>query len=440
MSAFLSVACDWVHQPAATDELELRTWCMLGIRVAGRTVTRVWDRAMQQERAHVYVPAFPIAEWIVLNWWALLNEPCRTPVIPRTANGDMPWIKRHCLRCADSALLLPALYFYNDGRGIGVEWQADQRDNLPHLPGEFVDGNCDRLDKDLTESALAEFVNAVLAQVKGLAEERVQATLATWHAIQNADIDETRFCIAAGRLGLDPYDPSQVTDDLADFLETGLGDPEELLVRDLTEVADARTIAAQWNWVQEASRAQQLGPGPTSNAIGQPAAKDSPFRFGYELAARVREAAGLAPTQAIGSVHEVGQLVTNSLLETPDQNHIPGQELHAIVGWNPRRRIVIAGPRLPRHDNQRFLDARGLYHALFTCESSHRLVTRAYTWDQQSSRAFAAELLAPREALRDRAPKSADSAAVERLAREFVVSTRLIENQLENAGVTVVDE
>jgi len=101
---------------------------------------------------------------------------------------------------------------------------------------------------------------------------------------------------------------------------------------------------------------------------------------------------------------------------------------------------VIAGPRPSRTDTQRFLDARGLYHGLFTCDSSQRLVTRAYTWDQEASRAFAAELLAPRAALTARTPERADHAAVEQLAREFAASTKVVENQLENAGVTIVDE
>ena len=440
MSPFLSVECDPVHQPAAADPVERRTWCMLGIRVAGRTVTRVWDRALQQERSYLYVPAFPIAEWIVLNWWVLLNEPCPTLEVPRASGFHMPWTKRHCLRCADSALLLPALYFFNDGRGIGVEWQADPRDTLPHFPGEFVDGNRDHLDSIVTENALAEFVNRVFAQVKDLADDRVQATLATWQAIRNADADETKFCVAAGRLGIDPYDAGQMPGGLANFLETGLDDPGQPLVRDLTEAAEPGAIEDQWYWVKEASNAFQLGPSPELSTFAQHAVTSSSFRYGYQLAERVRDAAGLTPAQTVPSVLDVGQRVANAVLETPNENHVPGHNLHAIVGWTQNRHIVIAGPRPPRRDNQRFLDARGLYHGLFACDSSQRLVTRAYTWDQQASRAFAAELLAPREALSARTPEGADRAAVEKLAQEFVVSTRVIENQLKNAGVAIVDE
>ena len=67
-------------------------------------------------------------------------------------------------------------------------------------------------------------------------------------------------------------------------------------------------------------------------------------------------------------------------------------------------------------------------------------MTRAFTWDQQASRAFAAELLAPQAALIARAPGNADPSKVEELAKEFGASTVLIEKQLENAGVTLLDE
>ena len=67
-------------------------------------------------------------------------------------------------------------------------------------------------------------------------------------------------------------------------------------------------------------------------------------------------------------------------------------------------------------------------------------MTDAYTWDQQVSRAFAAELLAPRNALTARTPEQADRAMVEELARAFETSTILIEKQLANAGVTLVDD
>ena len=75
MSRFLSIECDPIDQPAADDPVERRTWCAFRMRVGGRTVTRMWDKTLGEERSLLYLPAFPIAQWLVENWWALLNEP-----------------------------------------------------------------------------------------------------------------------------------------------------------------------------------------------------------------------------------------------------------------------------------------------------------------------------------------------------------------------------
>lgn len=82
------------------------------------------------------------------------------------------------------------------------------------------------------------------------------------------------------------------------------------------------------------------------------------------------------------------------------------------------------------------MNARSVFHALATSRESQRLVTNAFSWDQKASRAFAAELLAPRQALIDRVSEStADPQTVRNLSREFRASTYVIERQLENVGV-----
>ena len=113
VSKSLSFDFDPIDQPAATDPAERQTWCSLGIRIGSRHVSRIWDKSLQSERTRLYVPAFPIAEWLVHNWWAILNELPRLEKVPQYAVDvrQMEWLSRHCLRSADSALLLPALSF-----------------------------------------------------------------------------------------------------------------------------------------------------------------------------------------------------------------------------------------------------------------------------------------------------------------------------------------
>jgi len=440
MSKFLSIECDPIDQPAATDPVERGTWCALSIRVSGRTVTRIWDKARQAERSLIYVPAFPIVEWLVTNWWTLLNEPLRTAELPKASAAHLPWIKRHCLRSAESGLLLPALYLFNDGRRIRAEWQADERDGFPNMPGEFTDSGFDIIENAATEDALAEFVSEVLRRVDGLSDERVDALKENWRAIRGANAEETHFCVAAGRMGLDPYDPSQMRDEVASFIESALTDPDLPLARDLTEAAEADSVVEQWSWVQKSSKTWKLGPIRKPPPIQAGDAGLSPSQHGYRLAAEVREAAGQDPSLPLMSVESLAKAVSGGPFHAHDQNHGPGSRVQAVVGWTVNNEIRLAGPRPTRPDSERFLDARGLYHALFDCVRSERLVTRAFTWDQQASRAFAAELLAPQAALVARVSGNADRSKVEELAGEFRASTVLIEKQLENAGVTLVDE
>jgi hypothetical protein len=441
MSKSLTIECDPIDQPAVADPVERRTWCALRIRIAGRTVTRILDRELGEERAQLYVPAFPLAEWVVSNWWALLNEPCRTetPLGPSAARSDRPWIKRHCLRSAESGLLLPALYLYNDGHNIHAEWQADERDTLPNMPGEFVDSGFDHLEIGATEEVLSRFVSEVLGRLQGLNDARVDELKSRWQAVNDADAEEKKFCVAAGRMGVDPYDPAEMSDSLAAFLEQSLGDPDVPWVRDLTEVAASDSVARQWSWVQEVIRGLQLGPMKRPSPFQAPVAGPSPSHYGYKLAASMRHHAGLAPEKPLPSVEDLAQAVTGAPLHMELRNHVPGRGIRAVVGWAPSG-VFVAGPVSKHSDNQRFLVARGLYHGLFSSTKSERLVTEAFTWDQQASRAFAAELLAPQRALLARTSEPVDRSRIEELANEFQASSIVIEKQLENAGVPVLED
>ena len=123
------------------------------------------------------------------------------------------------------------------------------------------------------------------------------------------------------------------------------------------------------------------------------------------------------------------------------RNHLPTRSVRAAVGWRQGREPVVAGPVLPRKDSQRFLEARGLYHAAHACGQGPRLITAAHTWDQQASRVFAAELLAPRAGLLADIPSELNMSAEDwealtaRLSKKYLVSMQVIEHQLENAGV-----
>lgn len=440
MSIFLSLKSDPISQPAAEDPLERLTWCSLRIQVGSRFASRLWDKCLEDERDYIDIPAFPLAEWLIKNWWSLFNELCpgnSIPSNPTISSAWLRWTRRHCLRAADSSLLLPKLFIYTDGYNILAESHADRPGSLPNMPGEFLNEGIAEIDPVDTEAALAKFIKQTINRVEGVASDRATRAAGQWNAIENADPEEVGFCKLAGRMGLDPYDPEEMTEDLTTFFEVVLTDADDPLVRDLTEAAKPESVESQWNWVREASQALHLRPRSVELPFELPARRASPAEYGYELARRVRAFADVAEAP-IESVEKTASAVMRRGFEVIHRNHIPGKEIKAIVGETNSGKLVVAGPESHAPYNRRFMSARGLFHVLATSQSSQRLVTGAYSLDQKASRAFAAEFLAPQRALLNRlAGSSADPETVESLSNEFQASSFVIQWQLENAGVAL---
>ena len=307
---------------------------------------------------------------------------------------------------------------------------------MPNMPGEFISDGVEQLDRPATEASLAQFINHTLSRVENIQVDRLDQVVGQWRAIENADVDEHAFCRLAGRMGIDPYNPDELTTELAEFLES-LARPDEPLVRDLTEVALPESVAAQWSWIDRASRNLELGPCSTVLGGLLPSAGLTPPEYGYQLARQLRAAAN-HESGPIESVEETASAALLTAFRMEQGNSVPGYGIRALVGQTRSDGIIATGPEQPFLFSRRFMTARCVFHALATTQDSQRLVTDAYSWDQKASRAFAAEFLAPRQVLLSRLHQStADQQILNLLSEEFCVSTIVIEKQLENAGVPV---
>lgn len=440
MSRFLHIEADPVEQSAATDPIDRASWSAIKIRAGSRTISRTEDKALQAERSQLYLPTFPIAEWIVQNWWHLLHEPCRTEAVP-SVHADEPhfsWTKRHCLRAADSALLLPALYIFHDGRDLRAQWFRDAEGALPHMTAEFVDSGATTLHAGATEDALTTFVNDCLSRVSAIEDPRIEELQRDWSAITQADEEERAFCIIAGRLGIDPYTHAPNYDAVTRFIEELVEDPNVPLVKDLTTASSPEHIVQHWEWINQTQSRYGLGRVRAALAEANGSAT-SAFQFGYEIAHRVRNRARLDLDVPLPGIEGVADAGYGFELSVGPEVSTSGREIRSIAGWADANLAVVAGS--PQHRlSKRFALARALFFLLVSPKDAVRLVTGAFTWDQQASRAFAAELIAPREALKKHVTVFADRADVGRLARRYQASPMLIKRQLENAEVAVVDE
>jgi Zn-dependent peptidase ImmA (M78 family) len=352
-------------------------------------------------------------------------------------------LARHCLRAASAGLLLPRLCLFGSGRGVFAQWTVDDPDAYPHMPGSFASADSIHLDEAEAERGLREFVVEVLSRVADMQDPRVARARANWEAVSRAAADEQFFCRAAGRMGLDPYASADWPPGLLDLLETGLGnDPDKPLLQDFLESANGETAKAQWQWTTnvEKSLALHAAPPDVSRRFAIPD-QYRPAKTGYAAARSIRDELGIPAVDPIGDLSEISKALKLGPLASREVNHVADGRVRAVVGWGPDQTPVVAGPIPNRSEDRRFLEARGLYHAIYTCSRGARLVTKAHTWDQQASRGFAAELLAPQAPLLDKHSSSSEEqgSLVAALASHYRVSTRVVEHQLENAGVGSMD-
>jgi hypothetical protein len=304
------------------------------------------------------------------------------------------------------------------------------------MPGTFLYGSLAAVDVQEAEDALREFVVTVLRWVDGRTDLRAERLRANWQAITNADPQEAAFCRAAGRMGLDPYDVSSWPSGLVDLLEALSEENPPPIVTDFLSSALAENAALLWKWVDQTRQAGELGPAVKPPPVALNVDTSAAGQSGVIAAHRLRQQLGINDSP-LSNVEAVANDIGLGPIGFQDHNHLPSMSVRAAVGWQAGGKAMVLGPNPPSTESRRFLLARGLFHATFMCQRGARLITGTHDWDQQASRGFAAELLAPRAALVASIPadlgEDERADAVTSLAEKYQVHPELIERQLQNA-------
>ncbi len=433
------------------DAVLARTWARLEIVVAGQVVTRLYDTRTQAVREGVYGSVFPVAEWIVENWWSLTHESCRSLRYPGGRRlGGMSglrwWVQRHSLLAAREGGSLPDLTFYRDEDFIVITWFPDRA--LPRSrPVQFItDHGSARLTPEEVEGAFVRLIEAVIDRLGDREDEDTLRLKSNWAAIKASASEEPRLCSWAASLGLDPYDPDELTEDLIQLFEAKLPALDAPLERDLLDTTTPQSLSADLGWVEDAMRA---APGARADPsihhqllqrLGSPKSRTA-HRLGYRHAQLVRRKLfGLDPSEPLldlpGMIHHA--LPTDGQLDAPIS--APNERIDGLVSCNVEGGPLVVGPLLDPNTS-RFRLARAFHFWLYSRADRHpRLLTRACTWSQRAARAFAAELLAPSEALRSLGSEGVVRPAdVENMAERFAVSSLVVSYQVENHGIGRVE-
>lgn len=445
----IRIEVEWDKVPDEGDLLECRSWARLEWSAGRYILTRVHDRDTRSERKGIYVPQYPIANWIVANWWSLLYEPWPfIEALPEAEAEATPqiqaWLQRHCLRAASPGYASPFTNIFSQGGDrIAMTSRRDPSNAYPRMRVEFLE-NVEHTDNRLElADALGEYVRRVLDRLEGSDDDRVAVLREEWDAICDVSGEEEEFCRAAGRLGLDPFDVEEWPRHLREWFERAApGELSSALVTDLMEAPDLeQNMSAQHQALLRV--VEECGLGSAADVTTLPSVMSNAHEEGYALAERVRSEMRLQDGERLSDVGEASVVACRRALAIHESNQIPEGRVMGVIGWRAGQAPVLAMRGHRKLDAARFLSARGVFMASHAMNDGPRLVTDGKTWDQRASRAFGAELLAPRtgvkrlfgEVLRGRGRDEGGQYEAESLvAQHYGVSPMVVRHQLENSS------
>ena len=423
--ASLKLSVVW-EDPCAAKGEELRaTWCRLSIHVGETPVTRVLDERAQTVREEVYCSAYPLAEWLVFNWWSILNEPERP-----TPAGE-----RHNLRFAREGFALPDLELFSEDSLVRAIWKPYQP---TAAPVRFLEEGFALLSTKGVAAELGAFVDKVVARLNSRDMPRT-CLVEEWTAIREASREERTFCERTGALGLDPYD---LEDSKAEEI---LAVEKELPVemrREFFLAADAAALSQQARWISECLR--QLGEYEIKTNLAGDKGRyhdelkgSTPWQRGYDLAGMFRKDFRLGKPDQPLSLEKLCGLKPAILpvIRVGDERQLEGV-VKLTSDFGPQ---VATSKR--RESSKHYLLARAVGEYLCSGPEDSALLARISSDQQKRNRAFAAELLAPANGIRKLLSGSRIARdEVAEIAADLGVSEWLVQHQVLNHRLAFIEE
>jgi len=407
----LAFQMEWVSGGDVQLPEARAAWCSLKITVGGRPVTVVQSES-GGARTSISISAYPLAEWLVENWFTVLEYQQRADRLEPHGIS---------LRGVGEGLCWPDLRFTAEGSVVRCQWHEGP---APHGgPVTFLTSGSDYVSYSAVERAFSEVVESVLAR---LHDEGIHGTLLErrWRDHTALTQDELEFVKAAAHLGLDPLDTTTEQEDgilhAADHIDSDLLLP-------LLDSTDVRGLTEAVAWIERARSAIAFADSVVEPVRLSPPDFSRAWEHGYAGAREIREMLSAQPLEAFPVERYVA-------LATLGDNSA-GVEAYSAT-HEGRTGLVLPGAT-QRPSSERFSRARALgYWALF--EQSRSVMPPTHEWHDQASRAFAAELLLPSEDLQYIAQEAGrywTGSIQEQLAERYQVSPAVVARQVENHNI-----
>ena len=429
----ISLSIESLGAGAPEPQEEKATFGLLSMTANDRLLTGVQDIEGGELRRGPYVAGYPLAEWIVWNWWRLRWE-CRRPAGAAVRDWDLT----HRMTSVGDGYAWPGISVFSDGRYAFLVSEPSRERNA--LPLRYIGAaGHETISASGLETAIDKFVANVLARLDArIARETNLHRL--WKELQaeRAEPERARFRRFEARLGRDPDDMEE------DAIHERLGDAAALGEEALGEVAAAAAVAGE-GLGSMASAADLADIAANSGFDANPrdavtladAAIDSgaeAWRAGIRMAQALREREGLD-----------GQPISNERLaafagttaDAVSQHHRVSSGLSfALDGDNGGARVALQSKWKTgrRFALARLVGDRSFGAATNSTDEPLWPATPAYSYRQKMQRAFAAELLCPFAAMDDMMDGDDSEERQREVAEYFDVSERTALTHLVNRG------
>ena len=429
MSAF-EILSNWPTEPIQDDadsEEDRATAADLLVRVGGHELTGLI--AEDGYRFGPRVPAYPLAEWIVWNWWRLRWE--ASPAGRRARPLD--WSYAHETAHIGGPWLWPRMTITSDGCRIAMRVAATRATATE--PVAYV-GRAGIVPAAAFEVGVDEFLSMVLQRLDAgsLKDTRLHASYAELQA-ERRDDDASLYRRIEARLGF-------AVDEAPEDVVMRVAADGEVMGRDaMDEVVADRTLGATpaaadlHRIANKSGHAAYTHDGVRLEAIAhERTGQVAPWMVGVDAARKLRFNQG--PGEGPVTDERLSEMygISAQCLSRPRKAPM-AFSLHPGA-WASNHRVERLVLRSRTLTGRRFEVARLLADRLLVDNmDALRPATRAATFRQKMQRAFAAEFLCPFEELRDVVDGDYSQEAMEKAARHYRVSPLLVRTHLANHGL-----
>ena len=378
-----------------------------------------------------YVPVFHVADWLVRNWWRLA---CESMLGDDLENTTMGWDMAHWMTTIGEGYVWPNILLVSDGMTMSIKTVASQ--DAAGGAFRYVGPNQTHVVAlDQYKQAVQFLVTDALDLLAGDPSTNKSDLHDSWERLQSeindADVSTSRRIEAMLGCDVGEANPTDIRNSIEDMKTLGDNAVAELAAdantrqNSISSAKDVKVAAEKAGFDGTFDDAIQVEPNESTQSWGECDA----WRIGVATAHAVRQSERLngnpIDNTRLADMAGTSENVITNKTRSSDQ-------LSFVMKTNSGKyRIAL---RSKWETGRRFDVARIVGDRLFDDNIDDPLVpaTQAYTYRQKAQRAFAAELLAPYDALDEFLSGDRSEERKNEAADHFNVSTFMISASIQN--------